>query len=309
VIINGVRCPRLRKQGNAFYYDHGGIPRRWQPLGSIEAVALRRYATLIGQSGPTPGSVDAMLGDAIEYLRPRVTAGTLANYAGFRKHLVLVFDPDPLSIDQADVLHYLAECPRKSFRGEIGLLSQAFAVWMREGRLRFNPCFGVRCRREGSRRKRLLTGAELDAIIGKADERLAVAIELAYATGLRLGDLCRLRWPDIAGVVQTQKTGALQAYEATADLDALLARAKALQARVASLYVLCNRRGKPWLRGTLRDHWDRACKAAGVEDAHFHDIRACAGRLFSTAIHAATMDAARRGHRVHRGLRAKARTA
>ena len=55
---------------------------------------------------------------------------------------------------------------------------------------------------------------------------LAVAIELAYATGLRIGDLCRLRWADVGESVQTAKTGARQRLIVTDGLRALLDRAR-----------------------------------------------------------------------------------
>jgi integrase len=269
-----LKLPRLRVRGKRYYFDHGGIPRRWEPLGDNEARALAKYRALIDAAKPESGTVAQMLKETLDDLRGKVKPGTWLNYRGFKKHLEAVFER-PEKVSQTDVLRYLRACPRKSFRGEIAFLSQGYTLWMEQGRLDFNPCFGVKIDRKGSRRDRLLTPAELDSIIAAADERLAVAIELAYATGLRIGDLCRLRWADT--VVQMQKTGGRQSFEQSDALDAILARAKALQARVASLHVLCNRRGKAWLTGTLRDHWDAACAKAGIEDAHFHDIRAAAG--------------------------------
>lgn len=269
------KLPRLRRRGARYYFDHGGKPRRWEPLGTVESRVLARYRELMAAPKPSPGTVDQMLAEAIEDLRPKVTAGTLANYRGYRKHLAAVFH-DPEAVDQADVLRYLKLCPRKSFRGEVALLSQAYALWMDAGRLRFNPCFGVKIRRAGSKRTRLLTWSEVDLIVAKADERLAVAIELAVALGLRISDCCALRWRDVDEYLDTQKTGRRLAWERSDGLDAILARARALQARVGSLHVLCNRRGRRWLPGTLRDHWDLATAAAGVQDAHFHDLRAAA---------------------------------
>jgi integrase len=175
------------------------------------------------------------------------------------------------------VLRYLATCPRKSFRNEIGLLSISFAHWMAEGILTFNPCFGVRTKRKGSQRDRLLLDAEIDAIVAKADERLAIAIELAYATGMRISDLCGLRWGDLAGPIRTMKTGVKHVIEDTEPLQEILARARALQSKVGSLYVLCNRGGRRWATESLRARWTAACQRAGIEDAHFHDLRAAAG--------------------------------
>lgn len=275
------KLPRLRarvaKSGKvSYYFDAGGTPRHWEPLGSDDAAALSKYRRLIAAPKATPGTVDAMLADAIEAQRGKVARGTMLNYRSYRKHLAAVFIEPPETITQADVLRYLRTCPRWTFRNEIGLLSLGFVTWMDAGRLTFNPCFGVRIRRKGCKRTRLLLPAEINAVIGKADERLAVAIELAYATGLRIGDLCALRWADLQGVIETQKTGHRQAIEGLDAISTLLERARALQARVASLFVLCDRRGRAWNQDTLREHWTKACEAAGVADAHFHDLRAAA---------------------------------
>lgn len=270
--------PKLRvkthRDGSvSYWFDHGGKPRRWEALGKDEARALEKYERLIAAPKPALGTVSRMLSDYITHVDGKVAPGTLLNYKSYRKHLEGVFR-DPLRVSQADVLRYLRTCPRMSFRNEIGLLSLAYAHWMDKGLLDWNPCFGVHIKRAASRRTRLLQDAEIDAILRKADERLAVAIELAYATGLRIGDLCALRWADLAGIIRTQKTDAPLEIEHSDALDAILARARAVQDRVASLHVLCDRRGRRWLTGTLRLHWTTAVKAAGVANAKFHDLRA-----------------------------------
>lgn len=268
----------VRRKGNAYYYDHGGKPRIYEPLGSDERVAHERAAKIAERKQAPPGTVDAMLRDVMEHLRTRVTAGTLVNYRVYHKHLSGVFGyMSPRDVTQAHILNYLDACPRTSFRGEVALLSAGYKLWMRRGRLDSNPCFGVRSDRPGSRRTRLLSDAEVDAIIRAAPERIAVAIELAYATGLRISDVCGLRWADVADSIRTQKTGARQAFERTPVLDAILDRARALQTRVGSLHVLCARAGRAWTPDGLRRHWDRACEVAGVADAHFHDLRAKGG--------------------------------
>ncbi len=275
-----LRLPRLRaragRNGVRYYFDAGGTPRRWIPLGKDEATVDRRYRELLAAPRPSAGTVDAMLADVLEQLRGQVKPGTMRNYTTFRRHLAAVFRGSPEDVTQADVQRYLRLCPRKSFRGEIALLSQAFALWMDREILTANPCAGVKVRRPVARRTRLLAPAELDAIVAAADERLAVAVELAYATGLRISDLCRLRWADLDAPFRTLKTGAVAAFAPSDVLTPILARARALQARVASLHVLCGRGGKAWTPDALRDQWAKARKAAGVEDARFHDIRAAA---------------------------------
>lgn len=277
-----MKRPNLRKRGNAHYFDTGGKPRRWIALGSDEAVALRRYDELTRKAAP--GTIDAMLA---EYLvAPRssrgepLAPGTLRMYQVFRRHLSGVFGHQrPAELTQSTIVLYLLRCPRKSARGEIALLSMAYAAWLADERLDFNPCFGVRVHGlPKSKRDRLLTNPEIDAVIAKADERLAIAIELAWCTGLRISDLCALRWADFVPTgVETRKTGVRQAIEVTDALGAILDRARALQARVGSLYVLCDRRGRRVNDATLRGQWHRACELAGVANAQFRDLRASGG--------------------------------
>src|SRR5690348_15402596 len=45
--------PRMRRAGAAFYYDAGGKPRKWIPLGSDKAKALARWAELRGSASAT----------------------------------------------------------------------------------------------------------------------------------------------------------------------------------------------------------------------------------------------------------------
>lgn len=269
----------LRKRGRAWYYDAGGKPRKWIPLGTDQATALRRYEQLLAEKNAPPGTVDAMIADYLDSPRNSkdgkpLAPGTLKQYRRYRKRLASVFRDNPATITQADIVRYLRTRKSKGVRNEVGLLSLAFTAWMEEGRLTFNPCFGVRAKLPKSQRLRHLTDAEIDAIVAKAGERLAVAIELAYCIGLRIGDLCALRWSDVNTIIETQKTGARATIEAAEALSAILDRARALQARVGSLYVLCDPRGKPWRPDTLGRHWRAACDTAGVLDAHFHDLRA-----------------------------------
>lgn len=270
--------PNLRWKGNTGYYDHGGQPRHWERLGTAEAIVLARWERIHNAEAPGRGTVDAMVAEYLEHPRAPIKPGTLRNYKTFRGHLARVLGrEDPATITQAVIVRYLKTCPRKSARGEIGLLSLAYVNWMDQERLDFNPCFGVKVKLPTSKRDRLLSPAEIEAIVQKADERVALAIELAYATGLRISDVCAVRWGDFAETVQTGKTGARQRFETTEDMRALLDRCRALQARVASLYVLCDRGGKRWEPAKLRKRWDKACRLAGVEDANFHDLRAAAG--------------------------------
>ncbi len=277
----------MRRKGRCWYFDTQERPRRWIPLGADEAKALRRYRELIERKGKA-GTVDRMVADYLAHLaaggggafgRP-IRPASLTLYRGWSVHLSAVFGAmDPADVTQSDVAVYLVRCTRTSARGEISLLSSAYQHALVDQRLTFNPCIGVRCPRPRARRSRYLTDAELAAIRAHASPLLQVAIDLAYLTALRVSDLLAARWDQFveAGVLENAKTGVRQRFLLTDDLRAVLASARSLQGRLASLYVLSGRGGQPLRRHTVGGWWRRACKAAGVPDARWHDIRAKAG--------------------------------
>lgn len=179
---------------------------------------------------------------------------------------------------QAHVLQYLDVCERTSARGEISLLSGAYRAAMRAGHVSFNPCIGARSDKPRSKRDRYITDDELAAVRAVASPLLAVAIDLAYLTGLRVSDVCALRWNsfEAGGHVRTAKTGARTRYTLTDDLRAVLAEARALQGDLPCLYAL-SINGRKVSRYMIGKWWRAACDKAGVADAHWHDIRAKAG--------------------------------
>lgn len=279
--------PQLRRKGNAWYFDTQQQPRKWLPLGTDEERAKKRYLELAGHKS-RPGTIDRLIADYLLYLEAGgrgsfgkpVRATTLAMYRTWSVHLSGVFGSmDPKEVTQGDVAVYLAECKRTSARGEISLLSSAFGRGMAQRALLFNPCIGVRCNLPRSRRDRHITDDELLSIRAKASPILQVAIDLAYITGLRVSDLVTARWDQFVeeGVIENVKTGFRQRFLVTEDLRAVLDAARALQGRVSSLYVLAGRNGQPLNRHTLGTWWRAARKAALVDNAHWHDIRAKAG--------------------------------
>lgn len=284
-----MKLPKLRQKGNAFYFDAGGKPRRWIKLGSDPVEAMRQYRRLIGKNSPA-GTVGKMLDDHLRAIVGSVKASSLAQYQVYGAHLHRVFGDMAIDgVTQFDVLKYLDVCPRTSGPGEMSLLNQAYTRAMRTGLVTFNPCLGARSGRKRPKRDRLISDAELRAVVVHASPILRVAIDLAYATGLRVSDMIALRWDqfDDGGIVRAKKNGNRQRFVVTEDLREILDRAKALQGKLASMYVLCGRGRQPIARQTVGDWWRDARTKAGVTDAHWHDLRAKAG----TDAHELGMDA------------------
>lgn len=269
-----VKLPNLHRKGNAYYFVAGTKPRKWIALGSDLQTALRRYERLRNKS--TSGTLGAMLEAWLQDPPTKLSAGTAKVYRTYAANVSRVFgELYPDEVSRAEVLLYLDRCPRTTGAHEIMLLRRVYERALRRGEASENPCIGAK--REGgtvrARRDRLLTAGEIAAIRSNAAPVLQVAIDLAVATSLRPGDLCRLRWGELETGVRTRKTGARLAFEMTDDLRAILDSARALQGRVSCLTVL-SERSRPLAYGRLRDLWSTARDAAGVADAQFRDLRA-----------------------------------
>lgn len=275
-----MKFPRLRRKGRAFYYDTQATPRKWIALGSNEPVAVAKYRALFQQVG-NAGSVTVMLREYLVSIAGKMAPNTHVQHNAWQRHIEAVFgELDAASITQGDIAKYLELCPRTSGRSEISLLSKSYHRWLRLEKLTFNPCIGAKSDRKRASRIRYVTDDEFRDVLSHAPPLLSVAIELSYATGLRISDLCKLRWDqfDDGSAVHTQKTGSRQRYILNDDLRDLLTQARGLQGKVGSIYVLSGRGGQPLIRQTVGRWWRKALKAAGIEErAIWHDIRAKAG--------------------------------
>jgi integrase len=115
---------------------------------------------------------------------------------------------------------------------------------------------------------------------GLASERLRVAIDLAYLTGLRQGDvlgLTRANLSDEGIEVTAGKTGKAMIVTWTDDLREVVKRAKALPPQLPGQYLVRTRTGAPYTSSGFASLWQalmRRYKAAGGEVFQFKDIRA-----------------------------------
>lgn len=282
-----MKRPGLRRKGAAFYFDTGGKPRKWIPLGSNEVQALAEYERLANR--PPSGTVGAMLQAYMVHLKAGgdgahgkpLAQASLDNLDGWQLHLHKVLGHmAPEEVTQAEVLLYLVKCPRTSACGEISFLSGAYRhAMLQQGRVTFNPCIGAKLGKPRSHRTRYLTHAEYDALYAASGPLLRLFLDLAYMLALRVSDVCSLRWDqfELGSAVHTKKTGARQRFPVTPDLRAVLDEARAMQGKVISMYVVAGRGGRPISRHKAGDMFRAACKVAGLEDAQPRDIRAKAG--------------------------------
>lgn len=262
------------------YFKHGAhyLVRagKWHPLGKDLAPALAEYARRA--QAPT-GSCDTLIDEAFAVMKPRLAANTVHQYAIVAKKLKAIlaeFSPDQVRAKHAAAIKLAgAKTPNMTNR-LLSFARQVFHHALEQQLVEQNPFIGIR-RHAEQKRGRLLTRDEWTRIYASAGPRLQVVMDLLYLTGQRIGDVLAIKRANLGdeGILFVQqKTGARLVVRWTTELRGAVARAEVLHGNVRAFTLLHNRRGKPPDYRTVKDQWDVACKAAGVPDAHLHDIRA-----------------------------------
>lgn len=131
-------------------------------------------------------------------------------------------------------------------------------------------------------RTRYVSDAELHLVYQLAGPAVRVAMELSALTGIRQGDLLRLKRSDFRddGLHWTQgKTGKKMHVEWTDALNTVYQQGLAV-GKTSSIWFLPSRSGGPYTSDGFRSLWHRVMDKAveqGMERFTFHDLRAKAG--------------------------------
>lgn len=263
------------------YLKHGSYwmvrNGKWRRIGTTLHAALAEYANVHEQ--PHGGGMAKLIDDALDVICAKVKPSTAKQYrtAGRKlKPKLVEFAPEqvqPKHIARLKVA--MANTPNMANRC-LSVLRQVFDYALEQQLVASNPAIGIK-RHTEAKRTRLVSMDEYAAIYAKAGPRLQVIMDLLVRTGQRVNDVLRIRRADLldSGIRFTQqKTGAKPVVPWTSELRTVVERAKSLHGNIRALTLLHNRRGKTPDYRTVRDQWDRACAAAGIDDAHLHDLRA-----------------------------------
>lgn len=273
------------KKGHYYHVKSAekGLKRIWTPLGKDYAAALKKWAVIEADNHcylPPHG-------DTFEAVIDRYLIETLPNKAEktqkeqrrqaeivrkafghakrgqIRPHHVGQFC-DALAVRHGPVLANRVKA----------LLSNMFSMAIYWNMEDVNPCKDIK-RKPEKARTRYITDEEFRAVRNLAPPQVGVAMDLAYYTGQRMGDVLRIRWADISDgqILVTQgKTGARLAIQITAPLQATINRAKD-GSKITGMTIIHTRRGQQYTEDGMSAMFRRSCQKAGVENFHFHDIR------------------------------------
>lgn len=288
--------PRLRvraqKSGITFYYyDHGGTPRREEPLGSDYGLAVKRWAELEHAGNEKPQQVitfdyvaDKYATAVIPTKAPRTRKDNALELAKLREYFNSP-TPCPLElIEPRHVFKYLRwrnDAPIRATR-EKALLSGIWNWARGQGyTAKANPCAGIKGT-VGKGRDVYVHDAEFTAIRDKADATLRDAMDLLYLTGQRVSDVLKMdatHLRDDHMEVSQGKTKARLRIALVGELAELIER---IMARKRAMPVCCTRlvmseRGQPLRIGAIQKRFKTARAAAELPHIQLRDLRAKAG--------------------------------
>jgi integrase len=199
----------------------------------------------------------------------------------FISHLRGVFGKmQPQDIKPAEIYRYMDMRSKKSGKATANLekaaLSNVFNAAIRWGLAEKNPCREVKQITQKSRVHRM-TDEEFQLLYDNASQMTQCIMDIAYLTGLRKGDILKLKLTDIKNdeiLVETEKTKKKLCFKVEGDLKEVIDRAKKLRRLVLSPYLFCTKEGGPITKTNFGVTWYRLKQKVGLsDDVVFHDIR------------------------------------
>lgn len=279
--------PNMHRKGASYYLvTWDGSRQKWRRLAADYATALVEYSRLL-VTGLEPKTKFRDL--AAEYvlaeydqLRPR----TRDNYARALQRLLDYFGDAPVrEITPAHVGRYMdLRSSKNAANTEKAVLSKILGLGVRWGWCEENVARKIGYHKT-TRRRTVISRAEWQAIkLASNSDLIPVFMDLAYCTGLRVGDVLALQWKQVTaeGLYVLQGKNRVEGmYELTDGLNAILQRARRLHGRknpVAPLIrpettIIHTRALKPYTYYGFRSIWRNTVGRAKLERIRIHDIR------------------------------------
>jgi len=299
VRVNLKGIAKVRSKGRTYWYAWRGGPRLRGKPSSPEFIASYNEA-IEDHRAPDASRFRSLIVQykaSSDYKRLAVT--TKRNWARWLDRIGEHFGE--LRIAQFDrpekirrvIRHWRnkwADTPRNADYG-MQVLSRVLSYAVDPlGKIVSNPCEGIKQLYSADRSEIIWTSADLAQLKAGSEERpcpleIALAVDLAAHTGLRLGDLLRLSWSHIGAATIEIATGkSRQRRQAIIPLyDDLRAVLERIPRRATT--VLTNQRARPWTVNGFGTAFNRAKIAAALHnrDLHFHDLRGTAATKFYVA--------------------------
>lgn len=285
---------RRQKSGKTYYYfDTGAKPRKEIPLGSDYREAVKKWLELSAQPYQGPQETFADLADKYEaeVLATKAKSTQNTQRGDLRKLRDFFCNPTPAPLNAIkpkhiyQLLQWAKDTPTTANR-----LKRTFSHMFNMARAwgwteAENPCTGIEGHALGKRNV-YITDEVYRAVYDQGSDLLKNAMDLAYLTGQRPGDVRTLTEQHIQDghlVIKQSKTGTPLRFVIEGELAVLLERLAQhkAQCKLHSDNLLTNKQGTAITPITLRRHFEVArTKAAEAADAASNKSLAEAIRTF-----------------------------
>lgn len=182
--------------------------------------------------------------------------------------------------------------PPVSANREKALLSHIFSYAIRWGVARDNPCRHVK-RNTEKPAGRYIDPAQYQVVYSIMPELVQCAMDIALLTGLRQGDLLKLKRTDCKEdglLVGTSKTGRTLPFTWTEELREAIDRANKMPSLISTLWILHTRQGQPYTSDGFRTIWQKTMLNALRDERLSPEIRFAFKDLRTTAASDSTDD-------------------
>ncbi|HZF98300.1 MAG TPA: tyrosine-type recombinase/integrase [Pseudoxanthomonas sp.] len=270
----------------AYYFIKGG---KYLPLSKDYGPALVKYAEIIGMPAKV-STVKEAVWHYIEHKRGKLAKATIEGYIWSAANLEAVFGKMQLSdITQPMVYRYLSEAGTVQANRDKALLSAAFTHARNLGAFTgMDPTKKLQFRNTETPRERYVTDGEMAVLLNAASPKLRCIIRLSYLTGMRQGDVLRIKMADITddGIrYWNTKSKRWQHVEWSDELLEVVTEAKRLWRRFGREYLFesvpkgkhASRGPGPYTTSGVRALFRTVRAKTGITDVRLHDIRGKAG--------------------------------
>jgi len=286
------------KNGVTYYsYDTGGKPRKEIALGKDYIEAVRKWVELEGRNQKPLVYFKDVADRYIKEILPLKAQRTQNDNLIELQNLLNFFNDPPAPISEIKPIHVRQYLDQRTKFGTVSttranreraLLSHIFNMARNWGVLdTVNPCQGIKGYTQTGR-DIYIEDNVFNAVYNVASQPLKDAIDLAYLTGQRPGDVISMSEADIQNgiiLIEQGKTKAKLRMEITGELKQLIDRIiNAKKAyKVRTLQLICTETGRSLSQQALAERFTKArAKAAknnpelkaAIMEYQFRDLRA-----------------------------------
>jgi integrase len=181
---------------------------------------------------------------------------------------------------RADIIKWhdkFSEAKPREADNRVTILARVLSWAAKDGPLKTNVLDGFERAYTSDRSDIIWLPEQVEAFLAVASAEMQLAMALALHTGQRQGDIRKLAWSTYDGASICLRQGKANRIGKAAPVTRVPCT-KALKITLDSAprraaVILTTKTGRSYQKRYFAQQWEETCKAAGITDLHFHDLR------------------------------------